>query len=138
KWLERKSGRIAYVALDGNVRTADQAGGAQKDVTTDAAVTEDGAGESFFYQFPAWSPDGRLLAFIGVRRTTETVMNTGIWTAPSDGRPAARVYSGDDKMPEFLSWSPDSSRLVFVSTLGANQQQLDTVSAQGGTVRVLR
>ncbi len=102
KWLERKSGRIAYVALDGNVRTADQAGGAPKDVTTDAAVAEDGAGESFFYQFPAWSPDGRLIAFVGVRRTTETVMNTGIWTAPSDGQPAARVYSGDDRCPGFF------------------------------------
>ncbi len=138
KWLERKSGRVAYVALDGNVRTADQAGGAQKDVTTDAAVSEDGSGESFFYQFPAWSPDGRSLAFVGVRRTADTIMNTGIWAGPADRRPPARVFAGDDKMPKYLSWSPDSSRLVFVSTLGANQQQLNTVAAGGGMVRILR
>ena len=138
KWLERKAGRIAFVGLDGNIHTMDQAGGGRKDVTTDAAVAEDTAAVSFFYQFPAWSPDARQLAFVGVRRTADVVMSSGIWAGPVDGRQPARVYEGDDKIPLHVSWSPDSSRLVFISALGANQQQLDTVSALGGEVRVLR
>ena len=63
KWLERKTGSIAIVALDGNVKTVDQSGSWQTDVTSDASVSEDESGVSYFYQFPAWSPDrpyGRL------------------------------------------------------------------------------
>ena len=137
KWLERKSGRIAFVALDGNVRTIDQAGAAQKDVTADASVSEDGSGVSYFYQFPAWSPDGRRLAFVGVRRTSQAVMDTGVWTAASEGKLPVRVFSGDGRMPRFLSWAPDSSRLVFVASAGDRGEQLETVPAGGGTVRTL-
>ncbi len=137
KWLERRTGRIAIVTLDGNIQTLDQAGGSQKNVTSDASVSEDGSGVSFYYQFPAWSPDGRSIAFVGIRRTKDAVMSAGAWTAPANGAPPLRVYSSDDRVPIFLSWAPDSSRLVFVTSTGSSGQQLDTVPAGGGTVRIL-
>jgi len=40
KLLERKSSRIAFVGMDGNVHTSDQ-GGALKAITTDASVPDD-------------------------------------------------------------------------------------------------
>jgi TolB protein len=136
KWLERKTGRIAIVALDGNILTVDQAGSSQRNVTSDASVSEDGSGVSFYYQFPAWSPDGRSLAFVSIRRTTDAVLGAGAWTAPANGTPPVRVYSSDERVPHFLSWAPDSSRLVFVTATGGTEQ-LDTVPAEGGAVRIL-
>jgi Tol biopolymer transport system component len=137
KWLERKTGRIAIVALDGNVRTMDQTGGASKDVTTNASVSEDNSGVSFYYQFPAWSRDGKSLAFVAVRRTSEAVMDASIWTSPGDTSDPVQVYAGNDQVPRFLSWAPDSSRMVFLTSISGNRQQLDIVPARGGTVRTL-
>ena len=51
--------------------------------------------------------------------------------------PPVQVFSGDDRTPRFLSWAPDSSRLVFVASQGGGGEQLDTVSAAGGAVRTL-
>jgi TolB protein len=99
-------------------------------------VADDASAVSFFYQFPAWSLDGKSLAFVGVRRNDVAVMNAGIWTAPT-GKTPLRVYSSDDQVPRFLSWSPDSSRLVFESPKDPGLQQLATVSAGGGDVRIL-
>ena len=136
KWLERPSGRIAYVGLDGNIHTVDKAGGHQKDVTTDAAVDPNGSNASFFYQFPAWSPDARSLAFVGIRRDSQGVSESGVWTR-AGGTPAIRVYSSTDRLPRYLSWSPDSSRLVFTTGSSDDREQLETVPAGGGSVRVL-
>lgn len=68
KWLERKAGRIAFVDAKGNVRTMDQAGDRSGELTRDASIPDDPTAESSYYQYPAWSPDGRSIAFIGVRR----------------------------------------------------------------------
>jgi Tol biopolymer transport system component len=137
KWLERKSGHIAYVGMDGNILVMDQAGGEQRSVTTDAAVDENNAGPSFFYMFPAWAPSGRSLAFVSVRRTSDAVQDTGVWTCDQGSSPV-RVYASDQKVPHHLSWAPDSSRLVFVTGLPEEGAQLQTVSARGGDVRVLQ
>jgi Tol biopolymer transport system component len=136
KSLEPHSGRIAYIALDGNVHTMDQGGGGQKDVTSDAVVDDSGNGTSFFYQFPAWSPDGKSLAFVGLHHDAQGSRDVGVWTAVAGASPV-QVYKSPDHVPRYLSWSPDSSRLVFAAGPGNALQELDTVPARGGNVRVM-
>ncbi len=95
KWMERRTGRIAYVNMDGNVMVTDQAGGTPKAVTADASIGQDNSSPSFFYQFPAWAPDGKSLAFIGVHGSNGKADQTGVWTAKTDGTAPVRVYSSD-------------------------------------------
>jgi TolB protein len=55
---------------------------------------------------PAWSPDGRVIAFIG---------NNELWLMKADGSEPRQLAPGP--LPETYddtpSWSPDGSRLVF-------------------------
>ena len=65
-------------------------------------------GEEWYEQSgPAWSPDGRRLAFVvsGLWDTTKD----GVWVA-SAGSPPRRVASGPSSSP---SWSPDGKWIVF-------------------------
>jgi TolB protein len=54
---------------------------------------------------PAWSPDGRLIAF---------TRYGDVWTMRRDGKGARRLTRGpaNDREP---AWSPDSRRIAFVS-----------------------
>jgi len=51
---------------------------------------------------PAWSPDGRQIAFASG--------NTGIYVMDAYGRNTRRITSGDDHNP---AWSPDGERIAF-------------------------
>jgi Tol biopolymer transport system component len=70
-------------------------------------------------EFPSWSPDGRLLAYVaraGVGFDTGLTGNSDIWVAqPGSGMPINRTgdYSGPDLFP---TWSPDGSQIAFWST----------------------
>jgi Tol biopolymer transport system component len=57
---------------------------------------------------PAFSPNGRLLAF-----TT----GSGIWIVGIDGHGLRRLTSGDD---EAFDWSPDGQALVFMRSIAKN------------------
>lgn len=68
---------------------------------------------------PAWSPDGRRLAF---SRAAATGNRSSLWIVEADGRGARRLTFGNvDLQP---SWAPDGSRLVFV--------RIDSVTRQSG------
>ncbi|MEW5958543.1 MAG: S41 family peptidase [Chloroflexota bacterium] len=61
---------------------------------------------------PAWSPDGRWLAFVG-REEGESE----VYVMPATGGPARRLtYLGSDT--SVLGWTPDSQRIVFASNAG--------------------
>lgn len=66
------------------------------------------------YQFPAWSPDGRLIAAVGSDRG-----GAGVYVFEDDlhGRQLQLYRSaGDEKRtPFYLYWSPDSQRLSFIA-----------------------
>ena len=58
---------------------------------------------------PAWSPDGKLIAFYSSRRGND------IWTMKPDGS-KPRQLTRSDSLDEYPSWSPDGKRLVFQTT----------------------
>ena len=63
---------------------------------------------------PAWSPDGKRIAFQAYLRDT-----WHIWTVNADGTGLQEMTSGpfDDREPH---WSPDGLRLAFSSDRGGN------------------
>lgn len=57
---------------------------------------------------PAWSPDGRRIAFASDRSGS-----VEIWTGPVDGVAAMRHTQFSGPIPNAPTWSPDGGRLVF-------------------------
>ena len=77
---------------------------------------------------PAWSPDGRRLAFQAYLRDT-----WHIWAMNADGTGLQEVTAGpfDDREPY---WSPDGTRLAFSSDRGGNYD-IWTVTLATGEVK---
>jgi len=135
KALERRVGTIAYMGVDGNVHTMDQAGGSRRDVTADAVLPEDSSAASRFYQYPVWSPDGSILAYVGVQRTADSSPDHySVWTSTLKDARAVQVFRSDVRVPRLISWAPDSSRLVFVTAADMPGEELDSVPPRGGEV----
>jgi Tol biopolymer transport system component len=61
--LERRVGRIAVVAEDGNILVMDQTGGAIVPITKDANLLEQ-SDEILAYRLPVWSPDAKQIAMV--------------------------------------------------------------------------
>jgi Tol biopolymer transport system component len=133
--LERKVGLIAYVGTDGNVYTVDQGGSNPVQITTDGKMQE---GDFNFYEFPTWSPDGKLLAFYGLKGTSQLDLTSTLYTVDAEGKNLVEAYSSDTHVPIYLSWSPDSSKVTFISSItGGNGLVFNMVPAAGGETTVL-
>jgi Tol biopolymer transport system component len=63
------------------------------------------------YLTPAWSPDGRYVAFLGVVSLLE-----GLHVLSEDGSGVHRVVDGALEGFQDFSWSPDGTRLAFVGS----------------------
>lgn len=57
---------------------------------------------------PAWSPDGRTIAFTGIGGGTH------IWTVRSDGSDPKQITTGDGFSDGQPTWSPDGRRIAFL------------------------
>jgi Tol biopolymer transport system component/imidazolonepropionase-like amidohydrolase len=97
-------GRTIAIDLLGALWTLPAEGGAAR------RILEDG----YDARMPAWSPDGRRLAFQAYRSGTWS-----IWTINADGSDVRQVTSGpfDDREPH---WSPDGTRIAFSSDRAGN------------------
>jgi hypothetical protein len=121
--------RLAFVAsIDGvsQVLAVQPEGGVPQALTAE---------ESYAGQ-PAWSPDGKQVAYVAERDS-----NWDIWIAPALGdagmnRQFARRLTDDPALDWAPAWSPDGSRLAFVSNRGGTHQ-VYIVQADGTGVEAL-
>lgn len=133
--LERKSGLIAYLGVDGNMYVSDQAGRNLRQLTDDAEISQ--SGSLRYYQFPTWSRDSNQLAFIGLRaegsRTESRVL-----IANMEDDSVEEIYTSETEHPVYLNWSPDNANLSFISTTVSGQNlMLQSVPSGGGERTIL-
>ena len=100
--LERKSGLIAYVGVDGNIYTINQGGGNQHAITVDAVIPETAEDELLIYQSPLWSPDSQQIAFIGLQGTASSIESSAIFVANTKGEDLHEVYGSEEERPVFF------------------------------------
>ena len=131
--LERKSGLIAYVGLDGNMYVSDQGGGKRQQLTDDASLPKNQGDPSSYYQFPTWAQDGNQVAFTKFA-TVGTQTTSGLIVANIDEKSQKEVYTSQSEHPFYLYWSPDNANISFLSTTSAGGQNilLQSVPAAGG------
>ena len=115
KLFERPAGLLLYLASDGNVHVIDQKGGTRRALTSDAGAKGD---RHVIYTSPAWSPDGKLVAFsrLTVNGGSE-ITDASLFTAGRDGRNLTKVLSGSRLRPFYLYWSPDSRKVSLLSSV---------------------
>lgn len=136
--LERKSGLIVYIGLDGNVYTTDQGGGEPTAITNDAKLQENEEDSPLkLYQLPAWSPDEQQVAFIGVTGAVSSPEEGAVYTAAADGSDLKAVFTSDAEIPFYLYWAPDGKSVSFLTNSRAGTElllQLSDVTDTGSQV----
>lgn len=122
--LERKSGLIAYIGVDGNMYVVDQSGRAPQAITDDAAFAESATDSFRYYQFPTWSADGNQLAFVSVvgKGGEQTLSEMFAWDVEAEQ--LEKIYSSENEHPFYLYWSPDNENVTFLSNDALGQSIL--------------
>ena len=84
------------------------------------------------------APDGRTLAFTVTRLDEEADdYRSAIWSVPADGSAPPRRFTsggGKDSAPR---WSPDGTRLAFLSDRDGGKAQVYVIDVTGGEARKL-
>ncbi len=130
-FFERKSGKIAYIGLDGNIYTMDQNAGDIQSITEDAYIPSESSPELLVYQLPTWAPNSQNLAFVGLERGGEGLQdnNATIYTYNTDDDDETNdITKITERFPE-ISMSRDPWNAGFLSIqprleLGQYREQL--------------
>ncbi len=84
---------------------------------------------------PAWSPDGRRIAFASGRDG-----NTGIYVMNPDGTEQRLLMPAKASYPPHLAWSPDGEKIAFTVALGSGRDgnlEINVMNADGSGQRRL-
>jgi len=81
-------------------------------------------------QYPAYSPDGRRIAFMSERSGTEE-----IWICDSDGSKTLQLTSFGGAAIYGPSWSPDSQKVALTVAQKGMKEDVYVVSVNGGVPR---
>lgn len=129
--LERKSGLIAYIGVDGNIFVSDQAGGDLNQLTDDAQLPQTQSDPYRLYQYPTWSQDGNQLAF--VRTSSEDSRpKSELLVANIGDNDVKQVYESESEHPFYLYWSPDNANVSLLTTSVSGQSLiLQNIPADG-------
>ena len=79
---------------------------------------------------PAWSPDGKLIAY-DYRRPGYSIRE--IWVVRADGRDA-RPVTRLGQVSALPSWSPDGARLAFQSNVHGGHFEIYAIGVGGGSL----
>jgi Tol biopolymer transport system component len=97
-------------------------------------MNADGSGQRRLASYgidPAWSPDSRRIAYVGVGRSLD---DTSLTVVDASGR-NRRVVRRHAREP---AWSPDGKRLAVATTGPADRTDLAVVGANGRGLRTIR
>ncbi|MEM7112540.1 MAG: hypothetical protein AAF614_08905 [Chloroflexota bacterium] len=140
-FFERKSGRILYAGVDGNIYTNDQGGRDEQAITADAAFPTQSQPDIPFtyYQLPAWAPNGQQVAFVRVQGAEQAIESTAILTTDLSNERSnlTEVFSSSTRSPIHLYWSPDNLNVSFLSRSPVGQFILQMTSADGERTQIL-
>ncbi|MFC1464450.1 MAG: hypothetical protein ACFLMY_06350 [Candidatus Brachytrichaceae bacterium NZ_4S206] len=104
--MSQRVNRIAFINPNGELETVSPDGSDRRSLTFG----------DFYFQFPAWSPDGRRVAAVGSAPDRAGVFvfedRAGDTLYPA---PPHAIYESDREAPVYVFWSPDGQHLSFIT-----------------------
>ena len=81
---------------------------------------------------PAWSPDGKQVAFLSSNYSDRGAVNGGVFVVSSEGGAARELSDGHRASASYLVWSDDGSRLLTTATEqgGMSLAEIDVSSGE--------
>jgi len=102
--------------------------------TDGSGATRLAAGPANLVHWIAWSPDGRLLLFVGGDSHGEAYPPLDLYTLAADGRGGPRLVTGGTS--DFgATWCPDSSCILFTQGDSEDSARLFVVGVDGGNLQ---